>query len=235
MNYGILILNKHPELANRCIESIREHEASTDIPIVVVCDNHSGEGITHDVTAIGSWGKFVFSRNVNIGLAALGDKDVWFMNDDVLLVENETIRTCAAEAALYPNVGMVAPMIDGGVGNPFQDFNRIEDLWPAGKWHLDLTGRKSTDLPICFIAVFLKRAMLKEVGPMDESFTGYGYDDNDYCLRARRKNWRTTVTRLTHVQHGTGGAEYVRGQNWHVTYHPEKPESNEKIFFSKYS
>jgi len=233
MNHGILILNKHPQIVNRCLDSIKEFESDPG-PIIVICDNHHGEGITHDVGKIAVFGKFVFSKNVNIGLMAMGERDVFFMNDDVTLVENESVRTCAAEAGLHPNVGMMAPMIDGGIGNPYQDFNRVSELWPAGKWHLDLTGRKSTDLPICFVAVFLKRKMLKEVGPMDENFTGYGFDDNDYCLRARRKGWRTTITRLTHVKHGAGGAEFRKGENWNCTYHGERPESNLGIFTAKY-
>jgi GT2 family glycosyltransferase len=234
MNYGILILNKYPELANLCIDSIKAHESTPDVPIVVVCDNHSGEDITHDVFKIGVYGPFVFSRSVNLGFNFLQEKDCFLMNDDVAIVEPNSIRQCAAIACAGPNIGILAPMVDGGVGNPYQDANRINQLWPEDKYHLDLPGRTSMSLAVCFVAVYLKRKMIREVGPMDEDFTGYGFDDNDYCIRARRKNWRTTITRLVCVRHGTGGAEYKQGENWNVTYQSENRPSNIDIFRKKY-
>ena len=234
--YSILVLNKHPEIFRRFYASLLESEGSDHSRLVVVCDNHNGDNLgPGNFQAVTSWGSpFVFSRNVNIGFDHLAPADVVLCNDDVLFVENQTLNTLAAEAGLFTNIGMVAPMIDGGVGNPYQDLSRIKELWPDDKWRLDLPGRKSKDLPICFICVYLKRQMIEEIGPMDERFVGYGFDDNDYCIRARRKNWRTTITRLTHVQHGEGGSELVKGKNWNCTYMAEKRESNEKIFREKY-
>jgi GT2 family glycosyltransferase len=235
MNYGILILNKYPELANICIDSIKAHESTPDVTIVVVCDNHSGEQITHDdVHKIGVYGPFVFSHSVNIGLAFLQEKDAFLMNDDVTIVEPNSIRQCAVLACAFPNIGMLAPIVDGGVGNPYQDANMTKDLWPPDKWHLDLPGRTSASLAVCFVAVYLKRKMIEEVGLMDETFTGYGYDDNDYNIRARRKGWRTTITRLVRVKHGSGGAEFKQGENWNVTYQRENRPSNIEIFRRKY-
>ena len=233
MSYGILILNKHPEIANACIQSIKEQE-SLGVPIVVVCDNHSGEAIAHDVGKVAVYGDFCFSKSVNIGFAAMKNLDVFLMNDDVTIVEPNTISNCATLAGAHGRVGILAPMVDGGVGNPYQDWNRQKELWPDDKWHLDVPGRKSTDMPVCFVAVFLKRKLIRELGPRDENFTEYGFDDNDYCIRARRKEWKTTITRLEHVKHGVGGPEFKQGHNWNVTYMRENRQSNEDIFRNKY-
>jgi GT2 family glycosyltransferase len=39
------------------------------------------------------------------------------------------------------------------------------------------------------------------VGPFDESFPGYGYEDTDYCIRARRAGLSCGVSDVI-VEHG---------------------------------
>jgi hypothetical protein len=49
----------------------------------------------------------------------------------------------------------------------------------------------------------LRRQVLEEVGPLDESFRFYA-QDLDYCLRARRRGWQVAVVAGFRVLHHHG-------------------------------
>jgi GT2 family glycosyltransferase len=62
-----------------------------------------------------------------------------------------------------------------------------------------------------FVAGLWKRHVLDKVGYMDESFTGYGYDDNDYCHRMELAGYHTIAVDGIAAHHG-GGSTFFRRQ-----------------------
>ncbi len=52
-----------------------------------------------------------------------------------------------------------------------------------------------------FVCGYFKRSMLDRVGPMDEGFVGYGFDDNDFCHRMELCGFRTHPTTDVFVKH----------------------------------
>jgi hypothetical protein len=79
-------------------------------------------------------------------------------------------------------------------------------------------------------------AAQKYVGQGDSEFVGYGFDDDDYCIRASEAGWYTAVTPLLHIKHGTGGNVLDRGKNWSCSFAREEKErpSNMDVFLKKY-
>lgn len=53
----------------------------------------------------------------------------------------------------------------------------------------------------CFVCAYVKRALIDDVGPMDEDFDAYGYQDNEYCRRFEARGWRVQPTTAVHVMH----------------------------------
>jgi GT2 family glycosyltransferase len=184
---------------------------------------------------LASYGPFVFSKNINLGIKYVAPDDLIVANDDISFPEKGTLSKLAGYARARSNVGIAAPLVDGGVGNPYQDYNQRETYWRLDQIEGTVTGRTSNSKPVCFICVYLKRKMIDEIGLLDESFVHYGMDDNDYCIRARRADWRTTITSLCHVRHGDGGRTPQAGLNWNQTY-CQTPglKSNLEIFQNKY-
>ena len=78
--------------------------------------------------------------------------------------------------------------------------------------------------------------MISTIGPLDENFVGYGFEDNDYCIRARRAGWETGITRQVCVKHGSGGDQLRRGENWSLSFakETETRKDNLQYFLSKY-
>lgn len=126
--------------------------------------------------------KFNFSRRVNLGLAAAGGHDVILMGDDVEVVTPDGFNLMAEEAPLR----LLAASVRGRVGP-----------W----WQRE--GQNHAEVPfVSFICVYIPRAVHRIVGALDEGFPGYGYEDTDYCLRARRSGLSCGVCGRIVVEHG---------------------------------
>jgi hypothetical protein len=233
MNFAVVVLNKYPQLARNLIRSIRENH--TRMPrVIVIADGHD-EMFGENVLTRREDRSFVFARNANLGIDCAGNKDVILANDDCEITEKDSIFKLVSIAAKFPRLGILSPVIDGGVGNPLQKIG--SSGWPQNAGNeICLGGTEADAMPVCFPFVFLSRAMITAIGPLDENFSGYGFDDNDLCIRARRAGWETAITRQVCVKHGSGGEQLRRGENWSISFAKDaKPRpDNLQYFLSKY-
>jgi hypothetical protein len=174
MSYVIGTLSRIPELLLRFCRSAR---AAGETCEIVVAD----DGLPADLDLSGLGGitripcprPFIFSRNANAVLNSCLDQDVFLCNDDSEMTGTGAPVRFLEETAKAPSVGVVSAAVQGIVCNPLQK---------AGQ---GTTLRTSPNV-LCFVAVYLSRALINKVGNLDERFTGYGYEDDDYCLRARQ-------------------------------------------------
>jgi len=204
------------------LDSIREHDPKyADRVLVIESD---------------SFQPFCFAKNANLGIAESGRDDVILCNDDALLIEPNTFDRLETAAVSRPNWGIVGTLVKGGIGNPFQDSRHKGELW-APEWkYLEMRGTRPDTTPICFVCVYLKRRMIDEIGPLDETFTGYGFDDNDYCIRARRAGWRAMIAGDITIQHGDGSpTEDGRGKSWSTSYAKLNVPDNTEVFMRKWA
>ncbi len=186
MSTTIIVPSKYPEIFESCRASLNQFALDTDK--ILVRDGH-------DIidpfgwTTIQTEGPFVYSRNVNLGIKQTSG-NVLLTNDDVQFVSPDTVEAMEKILATHADIGILSPKIDGGVGNIDQsDVNR----------------------PICytqqrlaFVCVLIRREVIDKIGLLDEKFTGYGWDDVDYCRRAVLAGWRLAVTADAIVKHGHG-------------------------------
>jgi GT2 family glycosyltransferase len=122
---------------------------------------------------------FVFSRNINLGIREAGT-DVVLLNDDARLLTPRGLTHLANEVTRHPALGLCSPGILGVVGNP----NQLA------------TGRSELRVEqtmLAFVCIYIPRSTYQHVGPLDERFTGYGFDDNDYCARVLAAGLRLAV------------------------------------------
>lgn len=124
---------------------------------------------------------FNFARRVNLGFQAAEDRDVVVMGDDVEVIHQDSFERLREEAPLR----ILSPAIRGRVGP-----------W----WQKD--GSSFAEVPfLSFVCVYIPRMVYEIVGPLDEGFPGYGYEDTDYCIRARRKGLSCGVSAHAVVGH----------------------------------
>lgn len=146
-----------------------------------------------DITYVRGIRPFCFARNVNIGLReADARSDVFLMNDD----------TAFYSADLIPRLATMSHLRDVGVTTPV--FNRLEKNLaqrvgpPASEVDVVLQPTHN----VTFAAVYLQRRVLDAIGGFDENLVGYGFDDDDYCMRTREAGFTIGVTPSLMMVHG---------------------------------
>jgi len=132
---------------------------------------------------------FCFARNANIGIAASGNADILLVNDDVTRFRPEDVRNLQRIAYRYPDVGILCPQVDGHVGNRLQHRAQGEAELVVSKERL------------CFVCVYLRRQVLRHLGPLDEDFVEYGGEDCEYSLRAQGAGYKLGISRRVTVNH----------------------------------
>lgn len=150
---------------------------------------------------------FNFARNINIGIAAAGHDDVILLNDDALLespggfdlLHEEMHR--GEDTGVY--FGAVSCLISGMAAAPDQCYNVNR---PIHNWI-----RRIHRHMIAFMAVYIPRTVINQVGLLDERFVGYGYEDDDYCRRLIKSGWSLGVFDGAIVEHNLTLPSTFRG------------------------
>jgi len=215
-HFAVVIPSKYRDILDPCTESIEKHEDPH--PEMMI----AWSGLSADAPKNRDWvavpEPWNFSKAVNTAVANLPkDRDIVILNDDVRLVMPTFLRL-RQEAYREDKTGLIAPLVDGGVGNPYQSLYST-NRWPrkegGGTCHVIATVG---EVPVCFICVYIRRDAWDQVGTLDENFVGYGRDDVDYSMRLRAKGWATLLTRERFVVHGAGGEKMDRGRNWSLSF-----------------
>ncbi len=180
-----------------CVRALRL--AESDLRIIVVDDGARSElartGLSiDDVDWVGGIRPFVFARNVNLGIAAADTDDVLLMNDDAEWAHGRP--SDLARVAREGGWWLLAPGVVGHVGEGQQRWRQRHDPAEVEK--------------VCFVSVLIPRTTIKWVGTLDERFTAYGYEDDDYCRRVRLAGGRCGVWDGCAVLHGRLPSTYRR-------------------------
>lgn len=150
--------------------------------IVIVGDDINMDKIPLGVEKLEGEKPFIFARNVNAGIQHAIDQfdaeGVIVMGDDGMLLEPLGLTYLMRVGREFPEYGVIA----GGTNNCGN---------PAQRWKTRDALREVES--VAFICVFISRQCIDTVGLMDEQFTGYGYDDDDYCKRARDAGFKVGV------------------------------------------
>jgi GT2 family glycosyltransferase len=182
--WSVVIPSDRIDAAANCAASIlKMHIGLSPSKIVVVSKSITPAEIGKAVpgaTLIRDPSEFCFARRVNIGVENTGQNDVVLVGDDVEVVTAAAFDQMSSEAPLR----ILSASIQGRVGPWWQQTGRISEV-PF----------------VSFVCVYLPRQVLQMVGPFDESFPGYGYEDTDYCIRARRAGLSCGVSDVI-VEHG---------------------------------
>jgi GT2 family glycosyltransferase len=187
--FSIVILSACAQNLVPCVNSILENEPGLSPEDIVVVDDGARQNAGHllpGVRWVDGSKPFIYARNANLGIAAAG-RDIVLLNDDARLVTRDGFTTLAEIARRNPAIGLLSAGVRGVVGNP----NQV-----AADRGLHFEPRV-----LAFVCVFLPRSTYQRVGPLDERFTGYGYEDNDYCLAVSRAGLKLAITDACIVDH----------------------------------
>lgn len=224
--YVVVTLNRYPKLAEKFIASIRTtHEV---MPDVVVVRDRNDATYGDDVKVIDGRLPFVYAANANIGMQYYGNRDVFLCNDDLVCVEKDFFHRLASIAGKYPQCGIMSPLIKGGLGNEIQEWHCKDKMWKDV-----LNSEIITTTTLHFPCVLVMRRMVRRIGLLDENFTGYGFEDLDYCIRAIRAGFWTMITKQLFIEHGDGSEGFTRGRNYSLSFVREELNTSSSDYFNK--
>lgn len=124
---------------------------------------------------------FCYARRVNLTIRACAPSDIIIMGDDVELMTPLGFDLLGEEAPLR----LLAASVRGRVGP-----------W----WQRE--GQNHPEVPfVSFTCLYIPRMVLDAIGPLEEGFPGYGYEDTDYCVRARRAGFSCGVSGRVLIEH----------------------------------
>jgi len=234
---AVVIVNyRTPGLVIDALTSL-QGELDPDRDVAVVVDNASRDDsvelITESIERRGwtSWVKLVkstvnggFSAGNNAGIREV-DADFYLLLNSDAYVRPEAIQTLLECARREPEAGLLSPRLEWPDGRPqiscFRWHTPLTELiLAAGTGPITQLFRRH-DVPqalestpswpqwTSFACVLIRRAVLQDLGPMDEGYFMY-FDDVDYCRRAASKGWRVLNCPSARVVHLRGGTSPMK-------------------------
>lgn len=187
--FSVVILSATPSNLKASLGGIFKNEPSL-LGRVIVVDDGASKGLEDLPGVVWVKGKkpFIFSRNSNIGIEKAAPNDIILLNDDAVLQTPNGFSLLSQACRQRPNLGICAAGVVGHVGN----LNQVT----RGS-----SGVRKEFAKLAFVCVYIPNAVIQEVGPLDERFVGYGYEDDDYCTRVARAGFDMGVFDGCIVEH----------------------------------
>ena len=211
--YSIVIPSKNPENLIQCVRAIIENEPDLPTERIIVVDDgarEKAESQLPKMTWVQGVKPFIFARNVNLGIKA-ANSDVIVLNDDAKLVS----RRGFINLAKHGHRGVVSASIHGTVGN-------YRQICKPGN------GLIEEHSMLCFMAVLIPHWVQNKIGLLDERFSGYGFEDNDYSRRTLEAGIGLWVDHSCIVEHESLQPTFRSDPNWVDLMHQNQSKYAEK-------
>jgi hypothetical protein len=210
--WTVIIPSRDDEKVLDCVASLVEAQPEIEANQIVIVDDGLSWRTRRELAGV-TWVKgvkpFVFSRAINMGAAARDCmSDLVILGDDVRI---ETPRALDRLASHSAGAAAVAPEVVGVCG---QFAQRAGSAGNSADW-------------LAFICAYIPRRAWDAVGPLDERFVGYGYDDVDWCKRARNGNDTLKIAHDVRVEH-LRDSSYRSQADWKARYEENRVRFEEK-------
>jgi GT2 family glycosyltransferase len=184
----VLIPSKNAENLRASLAAVRKHEP--DANIIVIDD---GLDYHPEAKTLAGERPFIFSRNMNAGIREAGRDDVVLLNDDAILETSGGFSLLQRASQEHAEFGVIAAATNAS-GNRAQQQLGV--------------GLREDPRMVCFVAVLIPRRTLDRIGWLDERFTAYGFEDDDYCHRVKRAGLKVGIHDGCFVDHASLTSTY---------------------------
>lgn len=152
-----------------------------------------------------------FGGSYNRGMRRADGEQIVILNDDVYLPRGSVDRLVNLLTA-HPGVGLVGPVTNWVTA--YQNtrlFPRIRDLSIQEQERIErfalqlsrqMSGRAIAVDRLIGFCLAISGDLVRTIGYLDESFTHGLFEDDDYCLRARRAGFQLLLDLSSFVYHG---------------------------------
>jgi len=204
----IIVSYNTAELLTACLKSVASR---SDLSVeVIVVDNASQDDSAARVSRDFPWVKLItneqnagFARANNQALNVSSGEYVYFLNPDAV-VQPGAFEAMMRFMASHTDVGLAGTRIlnpDGSVQPS------VERRYPGERRaQKDLRGLAGEIAWVLGASMIARRVMVEDLGGFDEGFFLYG-EEQDLCLRIRKKGWKIGFIPDAAVVHWGGQSE----------------------------
>ncbi|HRY28675.1 MAG TPA: glycosyltransferase family 2 protein [Elusimicrobiota bacterium] len=230
----VLLTHNDGDYLKQCLARLRRH---TRGPYeIIVVDNATTDGSSaflekeKDVRLIRSPKNLFFSGGNNLGLRAARGNHLLLLNADTAVTPH-WLERLVLRAKRDKTAGLLGPYTNRaagqqGVQKPGYSSLRALDAFST-RWARRHEGGRLEVPRLDGFCLLIKREVMKAIGLLDERFGPGGYEDYDYCLRARQAGYKLLLVEDAFVHHH-GGKGY-RDQDYDAAR-----ERNRGLFVEKW-
>jgi GT2 family glycosyltransferase len=208
----VLCYNGLEEVTRPCIESLLANTAAADCELILV-DNASSDGTpayldglantyAHVRVQINASNKGYAGGN-NDGMRMAGGNHIVLLNNDTLVPPGWLDRLlCLLETRR--EVGLVSPITNSAGNEQRIDLQGLDESnfeLVAGAYTQQQAGHWFTTGKLGFFCVAMRRALIEEIGYLDENFGIGMFEDDDYCIRVQKKGYQLAVVEDCFIYH----------------------------------
>jgi GT2 family glycosyltransferase len=231
---SLVVLSKDAlEVTQRCIAALRE-AADPRHPQEIVCvDNGSTDGSAEwlaqqaDIVLVRNGENLGACRARNQALRLARGQWIAFLDNDAF-VQPGWLSKLKRHAGMDPRIGVVGPLSDRAAHGQQITMKSVlaegavapatprDEMATARAVDAALAQRRlALSRPATLLSSFcilVRRAVIDAIGGFDERFTPWGFEDDDFTLRARLAGFRSRVAFDTFVRHEAYGGPKAA---WH--------------------
>lgn len=232
------------DLLRDCLRSLEAGRGARPLEVIVV-DGASSDGSAEMVAAEFPWVRLLaqrenvgFPRGNNIGLRAARGEWLCLLNPDTVVV-GDALERLVNYLERHPDVGMVGPQLlnsDGSCQSSRRRFPTLALACLESTWLQPLAPRRWLDWYtvqetaddqtaevdwITGAAMLTRRAVLEQVGGMDEGYGMYS-EELDWCRRIKAVGWCIVYVPEARIIHHSGQSSDQVPTRRHILFNRAK-------------
>jgi len=199
----------------KCMRSIEE---CTGAPYeLIVIDNGSTDGSRKYLRGIPGIKLIENPENVgapagrNQGIAIADGEYFVFLDNDTMVTDGWLERFIVF-ANSNPDYGLLGPMSNCVSGEQLvlqPGYTTYEELQAFGRdWALKFKGKGAVVHRLILFCLFARREVIQIIGGIDPIYGKWGFEDDDFCLRAMIAGYKCALAKEIFIHH-TGGQKWM--------------------------